>query len=109
MNSGDLTYVEEIETNTGVDNIEVDEQGTLWVGCHPQLLKFVSHAADPKNLSPSQVLRISKDASGKYRTEEIFLNDGDYSGSSVAAVYKNKMFIGSVFEKSLLFCTLTDK
>jgi arylesterase/paraoxonase len=107
--SGDLTPIEEIETSTGVDNIEVDAQGTLWVGCHPQLLKFVSHAADPKNHSPSQVLKIFKDINGKYRTEEVFLNNGGYSGSSTAAVYRDKMLIGSVFEKSLLFCTLTDK
>ena len=62
--SGDLTPIEEIETSTGVDNIEVDAQGTLWVGCHPQLLKFVSHAADPKNHSPSQVLKYSRIPAG---------------------------------------------
>lgn len=105
--SGDLMLFDEIKTNTGVDNIEVDKQGDLWVGCHPQLLKFVSHAADPNKYSPSQVIKLSKEINGKYQIEEIFLNDGSqYSGSSVAAVYKNKMLIGSVFEKSLLFCTL---
>jgi len=105
--SGALTLSEEIPLNTGVDNIEVDDQGALWIGCHPQLLKFAGHAADERKFSPSQVLKLTPNTSGHYTTEEIFLNDGtSYSGSSVAAVYKNTMLIGSVFENSILVCTL---
>jgi arylesterase / paraoxonase len=105
--NGELTLEQEINVNTGVDNIELDENGSLWIGSHPQLLKFVAHAADPAKFSPSQVIKLSKDKDGKYRLEEIFLNDGSsYSGSTVAAVYKDKILIGSVFEKTFLVCTL---
>jgi arylesterase / paraoxonase len=105
--SGELTLELEIDVNTGVDNIELDENGSLWIGSHPQLLKFVAHAADPAKFSPSQVIKLSKDKDGKYQLEEIFLNDGSsYSGSTVAAVYKDKILIGSVFEKNFLVCTL---
>ncbi|MCU0356931.1 MAG: SMP-30/gluconolactonase/LRE family protein [Cyclobacteriaceae bacterium] len=99
-----LDYI--LPVNTGVDNIEVDTQGNLWIGCHPQLLKFVAHAKDPVNFSPSQVLKLIPEGT-TYRVEEILLNDGTaYSGSSVAAVYQNTLLIGSVFEKSILICTL---
>jgi arylesterase/paraoxonase len=105
--NGELTLEQEIDVNTGVDNIELGENGSLWIGSHPQLLKFVAHAADPAKFSPSQVIKLSKDKDGKYKLEEIFLNDGSsYSGSTVAAVYKDKILIGSVFEKTFLVCTL---
>jgi len=108
--NGELMLNQEIDANTGVDNIELDESGALWIGSHPQLLKFVAHAADSTKFSPSQVLKLSKDKNGKYQLEEIFLNDGSsYSGSTVAAVFKNKILIGSVFEKFFLVCTLNNK
>jgi len=108
--NGELTLEQTIDVNTGVDNIELDENGLLWIGSHPQLLKFVAHAADPGKFSPSQVIKLSKDKDGKYQMEEIFLNDGSfYSGSTVAAVYKDKILIGSVFEKSFLIGTINNK
>ncbi len=106
LKSGDLTLSKEINADTGVDNIELDDQGSLWIGCHPQLLKFVAHAADPAKFSPSQVIKLSKDQDGEFKVEEIFLNDGtSFSGSTVGAVYKNNLLIGSVFEKTMLVCT----
>jgi arylesterase/paraoxonase len=103
---GTLTLQQEIDTGTGVDNIEPDKNGALWVGCHPQLLKFVAHARDARKFSPSQIIKLTPSNTSVYRLEEVFLNDGqDYSGSSVAAVFQNKLLIGSVFEKSLLHCT----
>jgi arylesterase/paraoxonase len=108
--TGTLTLNKEVEVKTGVDNIELDEAGALWIGCHPQLLKFVAHAADPADFSPSQVIKLTPDSSGLYQVEEVFLNDGtSYSGSSVAAVYKNKLLMGSVFEKTMLVCTTRTK
>jgi arylesterase/paraoxonase len=104
--SGTLTLKQEIQTGTGVDNIELDEKGALLIGCHPQLLKFASHAVDASKFSPSQVIKLTHDDDQHYQVEEVFLNNGqDYSGSSVAAVYQNTMLIGSVFEKSMLICT----
>jgi arylesterase / paraoxonase len=106
LTDGTLTLSDEVDVNTGVDNIELDDAGALWLGCHPQLLKFVAHAKDPANFSPSQVIKLTPNGAGKYEAEEVFLNDGSsYSGSSVAAVYKNKLLIGSVFEKTMLVCT----
>lgn len=104
--TGNLDLESEISTQTGVDNIEVDEQGALWIGCHPQLLKFVAHAADSTQYSPSQVIKINWGEDGSHQLTEVFLNDGaGYSGSSVAAPYHNQLLIGSVFEKGLLIGT----
>lgn len=95
----------ETDLATGVDNIEVDAAGDLWIGCHPQLLKFVAHAADPAKRSPSQVLRLRPKATGGYDVTELYLNDGQsYSGSTVAVPVGRRMFVGSVFEPGILVC-----
>lgn len=102
---GSLALESETDLATGVDNIEVDAAGDLWIGCHPQLLKFVAHAADPAKRSPSQVLRLRPVSSGGYDVEEVYLNDGVlYSGSTVAVPASGRIFVGSVFEPGLLVC-----
>jgi len=102
---GSLEMESEFDLATGVDNIEVDPDGDLWIGCHPQLLKFVAHAADPAKRSPSQVLRLRPKATGGYEVTEVYLNDGQsYSGSTVAVPVAGRIFVGSVFEPGVLVC-----
>ena len=106
--SGDLTPRHTIELDTGVDNIEMDENGDLWIGSHPKLLTFVKYSQNPKILSPSQVLKVAIKDSGQSTVQEIYLNDGKYlSGSSVAAVFKDTLLIGSVFDDHFLECKIS--
>ena len=75
-------------------NIEIDNDGNLWIGSHPKIQSFTRHAKDKINLSPSQVLRVSLDSSNQYSFDEIYLNAGEeLSGSSVGAIYKNNLLI----------------
>lgn len=105
--TGSLTLRERMPLGTGVDNIEIDSSGNLWIGAHPQMLKFIAHAKDPANLSPSQVLRLTSDENGRMQAAEIYLNAGEeISGSSVCAVIGKRMLIGSVFEEKFLDCRL---
>jgi arylesterase/paraoxonase len=103
--TGNLYRREKIKLDTGLDNIEMDKEGGLWIGAHPQLLSFVKHSKDPSSLSPSQILHLTPRSDGGYDIEEAYLNAGDeISGSSVAAVHNDRMLIGSVFEPKLLDC-----
>jgi len=103
-----LALLEEIHSGSGVDNIELDEKGNIWMGSHPQLLKFAQHAKDENALSPSQVLKLVKKEGG-YEVEEVYLDSGSQlSGSSVAAVQNNRMLVGAVFDAKLLDCTLPE-
>jgi arylesterase/paraoxonase len=103
--SGKLILREKLDLATGVDNIEIDSRGGLWIGAHPQLLKFVQHARDPAKLSPSQILHLRPKAGGGYDIKEVYLNLGEeISASSVAAVYKNRMLVGAVFDPKFLDC-----
>ncbi len=103
--TGDLSLRGEIPLGTGVDNIEVDREANLWIGAHPKLLTFVKYAKDPNALSPSQVLRVNPNVGPPYQLTEVYLNDGrPLSGSSVAAVFGDKLLIGSVFDDRFLVC-----
>jgi len=107
LNTGDLSLRTTIEAGTGVDNIEIDQKGDLWIGCHPKLLTFVKYSKDPKMLSPSQVIKVTIKESGQHTVKEIYLNNGQpLSGSSVAAVFEDRLLIGSVFDERFLLCRL---
>ncbi len=102
---GNLEFREKIHLDTGVDNIEIDSNGDLWIGAHPQLLTFVRHAKNPSEISPSQVLHVSFTGNGRYDVSEVYLNEGrELSGSSVAAVYGNRMLVGPVLDHRFLDC-----
>jgi len=105
IGSGELALKQKIDLATGVDNIEMDSDEGLWIGAHPQLLSFVQHAQDPDTLSPSQILNLSLRPDGEFDIKEVYLNLGEeISASSVAAVYKNRMLIGAVFDPKFLDC-----
>ncbi|MCK4821210.1 SMP-30/gluconolactonase/LRE family protein, partial [bacterium] len=105
--SGDLKFIKDIVLKTGVDNLNVDNNGNLWVGCHPKLLTFVKHSKDPLKRSPSQILKIRFNKTGGYSVDEVYLNSGkEISGSSVGVLYRDRFLIGSVFENRFLDCRL---
>ena len=91
----------ELDCQTGLDNIELDEKGNLWIGCHPKLLVFAGHSKDATKRSPSQVLKIEPDVNdfSKSKIREVYLNDGNpLSGSSSAAVDGDLLLLGTVFD-----------
>ena len=107
LKSGRLKLEEKIVFDTGLDNIEIDQQANLWIGAHPQLLKFVAHAGDKSKISPSQILRLTPKPQGGFLLDEVYLNRGEeLSGSSVGAVRDGRLLIGSVFEPKILDCKL---
>jgi arylesterase/paraoxonase len=102
--NGTLTPKGRIEIGSGVDNIDVDADGRLWVAAHPKLLTFVKHVSDPNVLAPSQVFRV--DPATK-RVDEVFLDLGTrLSGSSVGAFHGGRLLIGPVFDTKFLDCRL---
>ena len=97
------------DLGTGVDNIDVDEAGNLWIGAHPKLLDFVNHAKDSTIYSPSQVLKLTPMGDYDFNVEEIYLNDGsEISGSSSAVYYNNELFIGVVLDHTMLRASLVE-
>ncbi len=103
VSTGELVKFDEIDTKTGVDNIELGTEGNLYIGCHPQALKFLVHAKDSKSISPSEIIKIKYRGKGDYDQKSIYINDGsEISASSVGAVYKGKLLIGPVFQEGIV-------
>jgi arylesterase/paraoxonase len=101
--NGDLDFIEDIMANTGVDNIEFDEDGKLWIGCHPNLLKFSAYAGGKTPISPSEVICISYKETGDYVVITEFLDNGEnMSAATVAIPYKGKIYLGNVMDKHML-------
>ncbi|MBL1431073.1 MAG: SMP-30/gluconolactonase/LRE family protein [Robiginitomaculum sp.] len=100
--NGTLEQIDEIALGSGLDNIDIAADGSLWIGSHPRLLDFSAHAKDPAKLSPSQVFRVNID---KKTVKEVYLAaDGLLNASSVAASIDDIIFIGGVFDEAILVC-----
>jgi len=83
--------------------VTIDADGNLWIGAHPKLLDFVSHAKDQDKHSASQILKLTPIADSDFQVTEVYLNDGsDISGSSTALYYAGVIYMGVVFENKLL-------
>ncbi|PHS15901.1 MAG: hypothetical protein COA86_12845 [Kangiella sp.] len=103
VKTGKLTLRFAKDLNTGLDNVDIDEDGNIWIGAHPQLLAFVGHAQNPSEISPSQVLMLTHKGEDDFKVSEVYLNKGEeISASSVALRYKDQIFVGVVFENKLL-------
>jgi len=100
---GSLNFIEDIDCGTGVDNIEFDPDGNLWIGSHPNLLGFSSYAAGKNKISPSEIIKIEYRDKGDYTVEMVYLNDGaEMSASTVAAPYHDIVLTGNVMDSHFL-------
>lgn len=104
----DVTLTDQVALNTGLDNLDVDEDGNIWSGAHVKLLDFVTYAGDETKLAPSHIVKLTlnKDGPGG-KVDEVLLSDGaDISASTVAAKFGNRIAIGSVMDSHALICEL---
>lgn len=103
--TGDLTLLDELFVGTGVDNIDLDRYGSLWVAAHPKLLTLTRHLKNPAQRSPSQVLWIDPAGDADPPVRDVYLNLGDQiSGASVAVAYGSQLVVGSILEPYFLVC-----
>lgn len=101
--NGDLDFVENINCGTGVDNIEFDEAGKIWIGCHPSLLGFSAYAGGGKPFAPSEIITIDYKGENDYETEMVFLDTGEnMAAATVAPTYGDYIFVGNVMDEHYL-------
>ncbi|XP_074051454.1 serum paraoxonase/lactonase 3-like isoform X1 [Macrotis lagotis] len=100
-----LTQEKVLHLGTLVDNLSVDPAtGDVWAGCHPNGMKLLLY--DPADPPGSEVLRIQNILSQKPTVTVVYANNGSIlQGSTVAAVYNQKMLVGTVFHRTL-YCDL---
>jgi arylesterase/paraoxonase len=101
--NGTLSFIEDIDCKTGVDNIEFDEDNNLWIGAHPNLMHFASYAKGDKKIAPSEIIKIQYTKKGDYKIDQIYMEDGtNMSASTVAAPFGNLILTGNVMDNHFL-------
>lgn len=97
---------ETISLNSGVDNVDLDADGNVWIANHINTVSLVRHFADATFPAPTQVQRISFGPSGP-RVETIYEKDGtEHPAGSVAVNFDDKFLVGSITEKQILYCQM---
>lgn len=96
---GSIQYNRDLDVASGIDNIELDEDGNLWIGSHPNLMAFSTYAAGKKETAPSEIIKVSDDET----IESLYVNDGAVvAASSVVAPYKDLLYVGTVMDNKVL-------
>lgn len=84
----------------GADNVMEHSKNELLVTSHPRFIKFIKHYKKSSNKSPSAVYKVNKNNKEK---ELLFYDDGSIiSATSTALFYKNKLYLGQVFDSFIL-------
>jgi arylesterase/paraoxonase len=100
--TGDLTRRAKHRVPLGLDNIELGEDGALYIGGNSEVFSFLAHQSDPAEHAPSQAVRVDPET-GAWET--IFYNDGTAIDSiSVATPVPGALILGAVFDSHVLIC-----
>jgi len=106
---GSLEFIEDIPCETGVDNIEFDTEGNLWIGSHPNLLRFTAYAKGKEETSPSEIIKIEYRGKNDFTVEKIYVNDGkEMSASTVAAPFGDLILTGNVMDDKFLILKINN-
>jgi arylesterase/paraoxonase len=102
--TGALSLTRRLKTMTNPDNIEVADDGALWIGGHPRIFEFLKHAEDAAYPAPSEIVRLDP-KNGAER--QVFLDTkGRLNASSVGAVHGDTLIVGAVFDGHVMLCPL---
>lgn len=105
VEDGSIISSRAIDLGTSPDNIDVAEDGSLWIGAHSNVVALAMHFIVGSN-APTQVLRV--DLSGaEPEIEEIYMNSGDQiSSGSGGTTTGNTLLIGSITARKVLVCEM---
>lgn len=102
-----LKKVKTVALGSSPDNLSWDEDGHLWIGSHPNLLRLSSHSRDHKMPGPAEVLRVKNIFSDSPIVESIFTDDGSHvSAVSVAKRLEDRLVLGTIYDSKLLYCRI---
>ena len=101
--NGMLDFIEDIPAKTGVDNLTLDDFGNIWIGAHPNLLRFAAYAKGDYEISPSEIIKIKYESKNQFMVESLWVDNGEkMSGSTVAVPYNNWLLVGNVMDDYFL-------
>ncbi len=112
--TGDIELDETVPLGTAPDNLNVDQDGVVWIAAHPKLLAFRAHVKEPAKRAPAQVLRFDprgpKPAEGENdtRVTQVYLDAGEkLSAATVAAAWRDQFLLGGLLDHKVFICKPT--
>jgi arylesterase/paraoxonase len=110
--NGALVFEKYYKVSRGLDNLELDENGDLWVCANTNLIKYLRQAYIENAKSPWRLYRIrvgSPPLGEKGIVEEVYRSNGkEISAVSIAAFYKRQILFGSFYEDYILAAKMND-
>ena len=105
-----LSLEQVLDMGTGVDNLEVDPTGGVWVAAHPRPLRFLWYMGAAGRRAPSEVFRIQIFEQTLFQKVPLLVDPTGQllSASSVAAFNEGRLLIGSVADPHFLDCRLRE-
>jgi arylesterase/paraoxonase len=101
--SGSLKQSGSLVIESGLDQINGDESGNLWVAAHPRLMTW--RGKDRSGRTPSQVFRVLLSGGSPSTAELVYADPGSaISGASAAAANGQQLFITSPRDRKVLAC-----
>lgn len=105
--SGTLAPKSRYALPAGLENIDVDASGNLWVAGQPKLFAYARYADDRGHPSPSQVFRVATLNGVPSAFTAIYTGLGTRLGAASTAAYVDgRLLIGSALDSKLLDCRL---
>ncbi len=97
-----LRKVDTFRAPFGLDNIELDEAGDLWVAGNTEVFSFLAHQEDPAEHAPSFAVRFDHQT-GEWTP--VFYTEGEaIDSASVIAPLADRFLVGAVFDSHVLSC-----
>ncbi len=98
---------ETISLAGGVDNIDVDANGVLWIANHTNTLSLIKHFTDASSPSPTQIQTITFNADDQVKITTVYEEDGTtFSAGSVANRVGDQILMGSITERRVRICQM---
>jgi arylesterase/paraoxonase len=102
IKTGGLILKKTIKINSGLDNIDVDENDHIWVTGHPKVFDFLAHFKDSNHFSASELYEITL-VNDEYKVSKFYENDGSQiSAASVVVAKNDTLFVGCVFDDKVV-------
>ncbi len=104
--TNDLNLREVVYLGSAPDNIDVAEDGRIWIAAHPKLSQLLAHMTNAPVTAPSQVLLVERDPSGQGGdVHQVYLSSGeDLSAASVAIADGDRIILGGILDDHALVC-----
>lgn len=97
-----LTHRTTFSMPSGVDNLDVDQEGNIWFAGLHRIFDFIESLEDPDVKVDSIAFRVDPETGDH---EMVFAaHQGELNSSSVAAVAGDKLLIGTVTDTHILVC-----